>query len=309
MDRQRRAPFYQLIDGTKHSPFLIPAIVRKAQKYTPRDGDITVVSYPKSGTHWTSQIIQLILYGGQSASSFLDLVRRTPYLENHGSDALEGGPSPRVMSTQLRLLWHNFNYKAKYVYVARNPWDTCVSLYHYVRGLPKFQFEDGTFDDFFDVFMTGDFCYGNFFDHVLHGYARKDDPNVLFLTYEELKADIPGMVLKLAHFLGEEYGKALEGNQELFQEVLKKSSFDFMSRSLEPGAEELSAVFEDLSTASGKCHNAIPEKNGMAGFRFFRKGKVNDWKVLFSPEQIQRMQARIDQVMAGTYLMSLWSMK
>ncbi|CAN8004429.1 unnamed protein product [Ixodes hexagonus] len=309
MDRQRRVPLYQLVDGTKRSPFLIPAIARKAQKHRPRDGDIALVTYPKCGTHWTLHIIQLILRRGQSASSFPDLARRTPILENHGPDAIEDKPSPWVMGTHLQLLRYNFNDKAKYVYVARNPWDTCVSLFHFVRGLPKFQFEDGTFENYFGAFVTGDLGYGDYFDHVLHGYARKDHPNVLFLTYEELKADAPAMILKLAHFLGEEHGRALEGNQELLQEVLKKSSFEFMSRSLEPGAEVFSAVLENLSTPSGKCHNAMPEKDDTNDIRFFRKGKVNDWKAFFSAEQIQRMQARIDQATAGTDLMSLWNMK
>ncbi|KAG0416261.1 hypothetical protein HPB47_006566 [Ixodes persulcatus] len=218
MDRQRRVPLFQFVDGIRHSPLVPPAMARKALVYRPGDGDIIVVTYPKSGTHWTLHIIQLILGRGQGATSFPDLIRRSPHLENHGPEALEGLPLPKMVVTHQKLLLQNFNDRAKYVYIARNPWDTCVSLYHFMRGITEFQFEDGTFDDFFEAFVTGDLCYGDYFDHVLHGYARKDDPNVFFFTYEQLKADTPGVILKLAYFLGEEYGKMLEGDQEMFRE-------------------------------------------------------------------------------------------
>ncbi|CAN8004436.1 unnamed protein product [Ixodes hexagonus] len=308
MSSSRRVPFYQLVDGIRRSPFLIPAIAREALKFRPGDGDIVLVTYAKAGTHWTQHIIQLILHRGRSASSFPDFVRRTPILENHGAKAIQDMPPPRTIRTHLQLLRYNFNDKAKYVYVARNPWDTCVSLYHFIRGLPKFQFGDGTFDEFFEAFVTGELGYGEYFEHVLHGYARKDEPNVFFFTYEELKADPRGIILKLAHFLGEEHGRALEDGRALLQEVLKKSSFEFMSQFLEPGAEEFSAVLDNLSTPAGKCRKAVSRNNAVNGFRFFREGKVNDWKTLFSPTQTQRMQVRIDQMTKGSDLMSLWNM-
>ncbi|XP_002401559.3 sulfotransferase ssu-1-like [Ixodes scapularis] len=309
MDRQRRVPLSQFVDGIRYSPLVPPAMALKAVVYRPGDGDIIVVTYPKSGTQWMMHIIQLILGRGQGATSFPDLVRRSPRLENHGPEALEGLPLPRMVTTHQKLLLQNFNDKAKYVYVARNPWDTCVSLYHFMRGITEFQFEDGSFDDFFEAFVTGDLCYGDYFDHVLHGYARKDDPNVFFFTYEQLKADTPGMMLKLAYFLGEEYGKMLEGDQEMFREILNKSSFDFMSRVLEPGAQVFSGLFGGLSTPMGRGKNATSERNEEKDFKFFRKGKVNDWKEFFTPGQIQRMQARIDEMTLGTDLMQLWNEK
>ncbi|KAG0427897.1 hypothetical protein HPB47_025072 [Ixodes persulcatus] len=309
MDCQRRVPLSQFVDGIRHSPLVPPAMARKALVYRPGDGDITVVTYPKSGTHWTLHIIQLILGRGQGATSFPDLIRQSPHLENHGPEALQGTPLPRVVGTHQKLLLQNFNERARYVYVARNPWDTCVSLYHFMRGITQFQFEDGTFDDFFEAFVTGDLCYGDYFDHVLHGYARKDDPNVFFFTYEQLKADTPGMILKLAYFLGEEYGKMLQGDQEMLREVLNKSSFDFMSRVLEPGAQVFSRQFGGLSTPMDKGDNAGTERNKKNDFKLFRKGKMNDWKGLFTPGQIQRMQARIDKMTLGTDLMQLWNEK
>ncbi|KAM7287067.1 amine sulfotransferase-like [Ixodes scapularis] len=309
MEHKRRAPLIQLINGIKRSPFLKPSVVREALKYRPRDGDIVLVTYAKGGSHWTQRIIQLLLDREDVPSTYSDFVRRTPVLEYHGAAAVNDMPPPRFFRTHLQLLRNNFNDKAKYVYVARNPWDTCVSLYHYTRRLPKHQFEDGTFDDFFEAFVTGELGFGEYFDHVLHGYARKDDPNVFFMTYEELKADAPGMVLKLAYFLGEEYGNMLEGSEEIFQGVLMKSSFEFMSRVLQPREEEFSAAFENSFSLVDKLSSSGPEGSKDNDFRLFRKGKVNDYHELFSPDQIQRMQARIDKMTEGTDIMSLWNVK
>ncbi|KAG0418466.1 hypothetical protein HPB47_004814 [Ixodes persulcatus] len=41
---------------------------------------------------------------------------------------------------------------AKYIYVARNPYDCCVSFFNHSRHLPVYRFEDETFEEFFELF-------------------------------------------------------------------------------------------------------------------------------------------------------------
>ncbi|KAH7953461.1 hypothetical protein HPB49_008896 [Dermacentor silvarum] len=120
-------------------------------------------------------------------------------------------PDDLQPSLPLRLFQSHFpirkeliNSEAKYIYVTRNPWDVCVSLYHMVTSLSAYRFQDGTFDDFFDAFLSEDVAgYGNYFNHVVSGYEVKDMNNVFFVTYENLTRDTRGTVLKLARFLGE----------------------------------------------------------------------------------------------------------
>ena len=45
---------------------------------------------------------------------------------------------------------------------------------------------DGTFAEFFDHFLRGKVEFGSWFQHVRGWWERRYDPNVLFLTYEEL---------------------------------------------------------------------------------------------------------------------------
>ncbi|KAG0418965.1 hypothetical protein HPB47_004463 [Ixodes persulcatus] len=305
---RRPSPRCQLVDGIPRSPYLDPTLVRQALKHRPEDGDVVLMSFPKSGTHWTQQILQLILNRGESATNFTDFVRRTPILENHGAKALENLPKPRTTRTHFQLLRANVNEKAKYVYVARNPWDACVSAYHMLKSVPKFGFQDGTFDDFFEAFMRGDYGYGEYFDHVMCGYSHRNDPNVFFFTYEQLKGDSRGVILRLAYFLGEKYGRMLEADEELFERVLKKSSFEYMKRVFGMDADEFSAALTSLEVrpGNGEVVARRNDEDKTSQLNFFRRGKVNDWKELFSEEQVKRMKARIEEMTKGSDLMSLW---
>ncbi|CAN8004431.1 unnamed protein product, partial [Ixodes hexagonus] len=186
------------IDGVRRWPYLDPAAARQAAQFQPEDGDVVLVTYPKCGTQWVTQIIDLIRHRGESASSYSKLVGRAPSLENYGIEGLKDLQPPRFMQSHFQLLRDAFNPKAKYVYVARNPWDCCVSHYHNCRDLAFFKFADGTFDDFFEAFVAGELCNGDYFEHVLHGHTRRNEPNVFFFTYETLKADTPGTIIKLA---------------------------------------------------------------------------------------------------------------
>lgn len=107
----------------------------------------------------------------------------------------------------------------KYMYLTRNPLDVCVSFYHFTRSVAVYRFRDGTFDDFFELSVTGQNDRCDFFNHLMSWYARKDGAKVFFVSYEELKRNFGDTVLKLARFLGEEYAKALE-SKDFFQKVV-----------------------------------------------------------------------------------------
>ena len=60
----------------------------------------------------------------------------------------------------------------------------------------------GTFDVFFNAFIhdvAGYYC--PFIPHVLCYWKRRSEENILFLTYEEMKRDLPAVIRKTAGFL------------------------------------------------------------------------------------------------------------
>ncbi|KAM7283921.1 sulfotransferase ssu-1 [Ixodes scapularis] len=303
-----RRPAYQMVDGMRVSVSYSPERIREALNFRPKPGDIVLVSYPKCGTHWVKQIIQLLLHRGESAQDYWQFQKQTPFLEMAGTKVLEGAPSPRDMLTHLPFDEKRFNKDAKYVYVSRNPKDCAVSFYHHTRMLPEYQFEDGEFSDFLDIFLKGETEYGDYFDHVLPWYQRRHEPNVFFVTYEQLKKDIRAVVLKLAYFLGEKYGQMLEQDEQMFRQVLAKSDVQFMKKLLDVNPEKIKArVEKDPNSVSEGFKVAMLDKaGGDKSLNFVRKGQVGDWKGHFTKEQSERMRARVEEKVRGSDLMELW---
>ena len=62
-------------------------------------------------------------------------------------------------------------------------------------------------DEFFEKFMEGigELHFGHYFDHVL-SWAHKDDVDVLFLKYEDMKKDFPSWITQ---FIGQDVSKEL----------------------------------------------------------------------------------------------------
>ncbi|KAH8021171.1 hypothetical protein HPB51_012566 [Rhipicephalus microplus] len=217
----------------------------------------------------------------------------------------------RTLCTHLPLCLEKLNPEAKYVYVARNPWDVCVSLYHHVTSLSFYRFQDGTFDDFLEAFFTGRLPYGCYFEHLVAGYSLKDEPNILFLTYEELQRDLRGGVLRLASFMGENHLKDLKENpvegQNLLDVIVKNTSTDSMkkvmifdlTKNFYPEVDEL---LKNLKPSTKAAHAGDAKRHELV-----RNGKVGQWKEYFSAEQLQRMEAAIKEKTSGSSVMSLWS--
>lgn len=304
---ERRKPKHQIIDGVPRCIGIDPDILRENLKFRPKAGDVVVSTFPKSGTHWLQFIIQLILRKGEAIRThkeFADNLRRLEY-----SKCQDWTPTLplRMFFTHLPLNRDMITKDAKYVYVARNPWDVCVSFFHMVTNLSTYEYQDATFEEFVHVFLDGNFGYGDYFEHVASGYALRDEVNVFFVTYEELKKNKQNVVLRLAHFLGEEYGKTLENNAELLEKVLDGSSPESMRDVLvidlkENDNEELKEVLSRNRITCKEGYNGDENKYGIV-----RAAKVGGWREYFSRELLHRMESRILEAEKTSHFMELWS--
>lgn len=309
MGTDQRQPNDKIIDGVPYSLLVDEELFYKAKDVKLQEGDVVQVAFPKCGTHWVQQIIQLILHKGHGPRDFEEFVKRAPFLEFQGEEALEGMDAPRTMRTHLPFHRIAFDKKAKYVYVARNPWDVAVSYYHFMKQMPDWELRDSDFDEVLDNFLNGNSGFGDYFKHLAAGYALRDEPNVLFLTYEQLKEDNRGTVLKLARFLGEEYARQLEEDEEFLQSVLEKSSTAHMRKVVKTSHADLACLFVKNEEVLAKMAQAATEesiKRAKEELNFVRVGKVGGWKETLTKEQLTKIEDRIQESMKESDFITLW---
>ncbi|OCR00393.1 hypothetical protein BCD67_12830 [Oscillatoriales cyanobacterium USR001] len=264
-------------------PYMTEERMNLLAEFPTRDGDVYVVTYMKSATTWLAQIIREIakptMPEGLTEEDVLG--GTVPCLEAANFQHLAAYPSPRHMVTHLpySLTPKNSQQNLKYIYNARNPRDVAVSMFHYMRVLEKLDW-DGTWDEFLGYFMKGDVPYGSYFDHVLEWWAHRNDENVLFLKYEDLKKAPVEYITKIAEFLGYSLSR-----QEA-ERVSEECSF--------------SAMKANKNTNYDRYRHQIYKKE--SDFNFMRKGIVGDWQNHFSHEQLAEFNQLYASRMNGTGL-------
>uniref|UniRef100_G3MPM7 Sulfotransferase domain-containing protein n=1 Tax=Amblyomma maculatum TaxID=34609 RepID=G3MPM7_AMBMU len=304
---------YRYVDGLWMHKVFHETNLRSVFSYMPRPDDIFIATYPKSGTTWVQYLVLSILKKGEPPETPVDFYLASPFLEMMGAEAAEKMQRPGLLKVHLPFHWTPYSADAKYICIARNPYDVCVSFYYYIKGLTPKYVKDVSFERFHELFIAGKFSWGDYFDHLLSWYRHRESQNVLFMTYEMLKKDTKRCVLKIADFLGEEYGNDLRKDPALLRRVLENCSL-----------KNMASVFNDsMATMKKNLLNLPPEKalrsvqvlreldipNG--GFHknegLIRKGLVGGWRSLFTPEQIERPKSGLRKKLDGTDVMKLWN--
>ncbi|XP_014681222.1 PREDICTED: amine sulfotransferase-like [Priapulus caudatus] len=234
-----------------------------------RSDDIWVITYPKCGTTWTQEIVWLVCNNAdRETANTVELDTRFPFFEYPFSNrrpAIKKMPSPRLIKTHLALpvLPHQIREKKpKIIYTMRNPKDTCVSMYHFLKMLTLFNYK-GNFEEFAkEFFMDIVVGHGSFWDHHLDYWRLRDEPNMLLLKYEDMITDLNKEVKRIAAFLDKEL------TEEQVQTIVEHCTFKTMKN----------------NSASNQSHlqNIGFTRAGMGDF--MRKGKIGDWKNYFTPE-------------------------
>lgn len=109
---------------------------------------------------------------------------------------------------------------------------------------------------------------------MLEFWKVRNEPNILFTFYEDMKRDLASVVKKTANFLGKSI------NQEQIEKLCDHLSFDKMKKNPAVNKE---AEMELLKKSVGE--NFSKEE-----FSFVRKGKVGGYKEEFNEEQIERIE-------------------
>ena len=250
------------LDGLLMPSFLDIEWIKNMQKDMKlRPDDVWIVTFPKSGTTWTQQIVRLIVNreedNGVVIEEAVPWVEGFSVLPNRGHKYyvdIDKMTSPRAFKSHLPYEMMPCglpsNTPGKYINVIRNPKDVAVSYFHHYNSYPYYPHYE--WDNFFEMFIKGELEYGDFFNHILSWWAHKDDHNVLILKYEDMKKDLPSAVATIAKFIGQDISK------ELVDEIAHRTTFDNMKK-------DSTANYEQLGRFK------LPTRTD-----FMRKGEVGD---------------------------------
>ncbi|KAL1445952.1 hypothetical protein MTO96_028969 [Rhipicephalus appendiculatus] len=302
----KRKPAYQIIDGVPRCIALTPDRFRENLKFRAKEGDLVQSAFPKSGTHWLLYFTQFILRNGQPMTTYQEFAKEWRFLEYMDIKDFSSSLPLRTFVTHLALDKGTMTEEGKYIYLARNPWDICVSFYHMMTNMSVFGFQGAKFEDFVDTFVSGNFGYGDYFEHVAAGYALREQPNVLFVTYEELKMNTREVALRLAYFLGEQYGRNLENDEALLKKLLETSQVDYMRNLVvvDLTGKDNPQWSEVLSRAKVTCIEG--HEGDENRYAYVRAGQVGVWKDCFTPDLLHKMENRILEAEKESSFVDLW---
>ena len=269
--------------------------------YTPQlQDEVIITTSPKAGTTWLQQIChQLRSSGPEGDMSFDEISTAVPWLElafDQGQDL--AAPQLNQSSTNLRV-WKSHAWEpdcpkgAKYIVVVRDPCDVALSFYKFFENW-FFEKDEISVDAFVQEFwlMRGipesKMQNASYFHHFLSWYRRKDDDDVLFLFFEDLKVDLKKEVAKIAAFISNETWSCTD--EASIEKATRMASFEFMSLNSVKFNESLSKKARNVACGlredAGMNDSKI--KSGEAGGGKKRLG--DDLKTMIGEKWVEVMQ-------------------
>ena len=273
--------------------------------FEPRPDDIVIATYPKCGTTWTQRIVDLLVFQSpeprpaMSISPWLDSVMFQPVEADLAT--LEAQRHRRFVKTHLPFdavpIWD----QVKYIHVARDGRDSCMSFHNHQLGtLPEWRqgvMEKALADprlmaamatlpmragpipadprDFYLDWISNAEAevtegYGidlPFFDFETTYWRERRRPNVLFLHYNDLKADLAGEMRRMSEFLG------IATPDALMPSLVEAATFESMKRDAAAIVPVAAEVWEGGAE------------------RFVYKGTNGRWREVLTADDLARYEA------------------
>ena len=254
--------------------------------FRPRAGDIIVCTPVKSGTTWTQMLCAMLVH--QATAFPQPLTRLSRWLERLRDPieevvaAYEAQAHRRIIKTHTPLDGIPSWPEVSYVFCGRDPRDVFFSGLDHVANASEESIEDmkrragltedfvlpSDPNDFFPLWLTtgamagmeDGFPMGSVMSLTKTYWEHRDAPNLHFLHYADLSADLDGEMRRLAHFLG------VPVDERLWPELVTAGGFTAMRER----ADELAPGAHFGEWRSNRD--------------FFRSARRGAWRDVLSPE-------------------------
>ncbi len=263
---------------------------RRWDGFEHRPGDILVCTPPKCGTTWTQTIVAMLLFPDGNLPA--PVTTLSPWIEARFKpydEMLEG----------LRQQTHRRSIKshtsadgvpwwpdARYIVVGRDGRDAFMSFVNHIASMrPEkigeliesalaegIAFEPLPPSDDIHAFFAGWLADGRLFSFLDSYWQLRHEPNVLFVHYDDLKANLESEVRRIAAFLD------IPVEHRHLPGILERCSFDWMKKNSERIGD-----FGDLFTGGGES--------------FFFKGTNGRWQGVLTPQELEQYDKRSRQMM------------
>lgn len=257
----------------------------------PRPDDIIITTSFKAGTTWTQRIVSLLVFQRRDLPSTLHWVSPWPDARFIGGSAellaiVESLAHRRFLKSHLALDGLPYWPSARYIYVGRDTRDVFMSTWNHIRAytpLMREMLNSGEhapaqpflvppegIRDFWRLWMTrgthpweGDgFPYCSHHHHARTYWDYRHLPNLLFVHYNDLKADLEGEMRRIARFL------EVEVPEEKWPMLVDAATFASMKRDVEVLGPEMDMIFEGGAN------------------RFLYKGTNDRWRDVLTAEDL-----------------------
>ena len=279
---------------------------RRWDGFVPRDGDIVIATYPKCGTTWMQRIVGLLVFQDPAPVAVMDVSvwidRRFGATPAEALARVEAQTHRRFLKSHLPADGLPLHDEVRYIHVARDGREVCLSFHNHISSYTPWMLEQldaaGLGDetiarryprapadpaDFFHRWLVDGGLPGvrdgltgmSFFENERSWWEERGRPNVLFVHYADLKADLDGKMRRIAGFLD------IEVPDALWPVLVEAAGFAAMRQAGDALLGGGARVFEG------------------GGQSFFHHGETGRWRGVFRDEDLARYDAKLAALPAG----------
>jgi hypothetical protein len=187
----------------------------------PRPDDVIISPYSKCGTTWLQHIFHTLRTSGDL--DFDDISRVVPWIETARmlDIDLDAPQKAQPRGFKSHLAYDVVPKGARYIVAFRDPRDAALSFLRFIEG---WWLEPGAVPITELVASRISLRASNrdYWHHLVTWWAQRDNPNVLLLTYEQMSADRPALIRRIAGFC------SIPLDDALLELTLERSSLAFM---------------------------------------------------------------------------------
>ncbi|KAL4237478.1 Sulfotransferase domain [Mactra antiquata] len=238
-----------------------------------KDEHILLCSYPKTGTHWVSNIVEFICSEKSVEETSTVMPKLMELMPMEVWSAINECNILSSHFTANHIPDQFFQKGSKTIVIVRNPKDAMVSMFHHLQKAVQINTKM-SWDYFYEIYSTGEVPYGSYFDYY-DSYEAKmeecDSGDFLIVSFENLKKNCLEELKRIQEFIG------TKKSEDELQKIIERLTVKNMR--------------QDIN--AGKTKSVIVDTSGQSVL--YRKGEIGDWKNHFTVAQNERFDKLIEE--------------